>query len=139
MHYPSAKVISIVKYYFLGSPTAIAPEWIQSYIVIFDNVDGPDLLMSPEWDSDYHDGVKEGRFEPIEIEMDLGDNNLVYVQKERQPNGKYRVWYFIEFWYRNVWARVLGFGWESDVNHEYLESAGRAVLSKLEEAPLEHP
>ena len=128
-----------VIYYILGSPTAIAPEWIRSIIVMYDNVDGPDILNEPEWDQQYADKVRDGIWEPINYEMELGDDNRVYIRRKRQPNGKYKVWYFIEFWYRNVWASVSGYGWEPDVNHDYLENAAREILTKLEAAPLTNP
>jgi hypothetical protein len=113
--------------------TAIAPEWIRSYVVMYDSVDGPDIAKLPDWD-----WVDED-YEIIEMDLDLGEWNRVSIYKERQPSGKYYVVYSIEFNYRNVWTEILGAGLESDVRHEYLENAARAVLVKLEAAPLDNP
>jgi len=120
-------------YYDLVDSTAIAPEWIESYIVMYDSVDGPKIAKSPEWD-----WLEEDQ-EVIEIEMDLGDWNRVTIIRERQPNGKFYVWYTIEFIYRNIWTEVMAGGMESDVRHEYVEDAARIVLAKLEAAPLGEP
>jgi len=113
--------------------TAIAPDWIRSYIVMYDSVDGPDIAMLPEWNTVYED------FEIIKMDIDLGEWNQVSEYRERQPSGKYYVNYVIEFTYRNIWAEVMGIGLETDVRHEYLEDAARAVLAKLEAASLDYP
>jgi hypothetical protein len=113
--------------------TAIAPDWIRSYIVMYDSIDGPDIAMLPEWNTVY-----EG-YETIDLDLKLGEWNRVSVYKERQASGKYFLRYVIEFTYRNIWAEIYGSGIESDVRHEYLENAARAVLEKLEAAPLDFP
>jgi hypothetical protein len=120
-------------YYVLSDPTAIAPEWIRSYVVMYDKVDGPSIVISPEFEFPW-----EGA-EIVNIEMDLGDWSLVQIKKERQPSGKNLVWYAIEFIYKNVWAEVMGKGFESDINHQYLENLARIMLQKLENAPLGNP
>lgn len=121
-------------WYGLANETVVAPKWIQSYIVIYDNADGPSIAKSPKWD-----WVGENEEEILDIDIELGDWNRVYTVKERQSSGKVTVFYAIEFYYRNVWARVSGYGIESDIRHEYIENAARAVLEKLENAPLSMP
>jgi len=126
-------------WYNLVSPTAIAPEWIRSYIVMYQTAEGPTLAMGPEWNKDLFDQFKRGELERVEDKSDLGDENLAYFFRERQSDGQYFVVYYIEFRYRNVWAQVLGEGVESDVQPEYIENLARIVLSKLQEAPLSSP
>jgi len=117
------------------SDIPIAPDWIRSYIVIYDNIDGPLTAISPEfdWITDIDDA------EVLDIDLDLGDWNRTFMIRERQSNGEYRVFYHLEFIYKNVWAEIYGKGWESDVTHEYIEHAARKVLTKLQEAPLVEP
>jgi hypothetical protein len=125
-------------WYYLDSPTAIAPEWVMSYIVMYQTAKGPELAMSPEWNNVY-ENFKLGEYELVEKNLDLGDENLVYFEREMQPSGEYYVWYYIDFRYRNVWAEVLGQGLESDVRPDYIEELARIVLRKLQEAPLSSP
>lgn len=120
-------------YYGLVDDTVIAPEWIRSYIVMYDNVNGPSIAQSPEWD-----WAGEDR-EILDINVNLGDRSRVYTIRERQSSGKVYVFYAIQFSYRNVWAEVMGIGYESDIRHEYVENAARAVLEKLKNAPLSMP
>ena len=120
-------------YYDLVDSRAIAQEWIESYIVMYDSVDGPKIAKSPEWD-----WLEEDQ-EIVDIDLDLGDWNRVTIIRERQPNGKYYVWYTIEFNYRNIWTEVMAGGMESHVRHDYVEDAATVVLAKLEAAPLGEP
>ena len=93
--------------------------------------------MSPEWDTYFPENVKyDDGWEFLDLEMDLGEWNRTTIHRIRQSSGDYKIAYFIEFYYRNVWVRTAGVGWESDVNHEYVENAARAVLEKLLIAPL---
>lgn len=120
-------------WYYRASEIPIAPDWIQSYIVMYDSVEGPVVAKSDEYD-----WVDED-WEILDMDLDLGDWNRVSIFRERQSSGKYYVWYAIEFHYKNVWSEVLGQGLESDVQHEYIEDAALAVLEKLQEAPLSAP
>lgn len=121
--------------YVRVSDIPIAPEWIRSYIVMYDSISGPMIAKSPEFDSlMYMDNA-----DVSDIDLELGDWNRTIVERERQSNGEYRVYYQVEFVYKNVWGQVMGYGWESDVTHEYIENSARKVLSKLESAPLIEP
>ncbi|MBL7163438.1 MAG: hypothetical protein ISS57_12595 [Anaerolineales bacterium] len=120
-------------YYGRDDNTAVAPEWIRSYIVMYDSVEGPEIAKSPEWD--WLDDDEE----VVDIAMDLGDWNRVKLLKERQSSGKFYVIYAIEFHYRNVWAEVRAWGWESEIRHEFIEDAARVVLERLQNAPLAKP
>jgi len=116
-------------YYGRDDNTAIAPEWIRSYIVMYDSNEGP-RIAKEEWDWDDED------IEFLDIAMDLGDWNRTRVYKERSSGGKYYLRYAIEFYYRSIWAEIMVWGWESEIKHEFVENAARAVLEKLKNAPL---
>lgn len=116
-----------------NDPTKLAPEEIRSYVVMYETVEGAYLAVSPQWVFPL-----EG-FEEINLDIDLGDWARVMVSREMQGNGRARVWYQIEFIYRNMWASVMGWGWDSDVNHDYLENLARVMVSKMEAAPLANP
>lgn len=122
-----------IVYYDLVESTTIAPEVIESYLVMYDNVYGSKIAKSPEWDT-----LEENQ-EIIDIDLVLGEWNRVTIMRERQSNGKYYVWYAIEFIYRNIWTEVMAGGMESDVQHDYVENVARVVLAKLETAPLGEP
>ncbi len=84
--------------------------------------------MSPTWNNDLFDRVKNNEIEIVENNEVLGDETLITVKRERQASGKYYVWYDMEFRLRNVWTQVSGQGMESDVSLEYLMQAAKAVL-----------
>lgn len=116
-----------------NDPTKVTPEEIRSYVVMYETVEGAHLAHSPQWDY-----PNEG-FEEVNFDFDLGDWALVTVRRELQDNGRDQVWYQIEFIYQNIWGSVMGWGWESDVNHDYIENLARVMLSKMETAPLVNP
>ncbi len=61
------------------------------------------------------------------------------VASEIVDNSKNRVWRQISFAFRNVTVNVLGYGMDSDVQWDFLESLARIELAKLQEAPLSLP
>jgi len=126
-------------WYNLASPTAIAPEWIRSYIVMYKTAEGPALAMGPKWNKDFFDKIAQGELERVDMKLDLGDENIVYFERKRLSSGQYQVTYYIEFRYRNVWAEILGEGLEPNVRHDYLENLARIILKKLQAAPLSSP
>ena len=126
-------------WYNLVSPTAIAPEWIQSYIVMYKTAEGAELAMGQVWNKDTFESIRLGDLERLDKILGLGDENIVVFERKMQSSGEYYVWYYVEFRYRNVWAEVLGQGLESDVRPEYIENLARSVLKKLQEAPLSSP
>jgi hypothetical protein len=121
------------------SQTAIAPEWVQSYIVMYKTTEGPAIALGPVWNKDLFEDIRLGKITRLDDKLDLGDENIVTLKREMQPSGEYYVWYTIEFRYRNVLAEILGQGLESDVRPEYIENLARINLRKLQEAPLSSP
>lgn len=123
-------------WYHRAADTVIAPEWIESYVVMYKTAHGAALAMGPDWNNDFYDDVKSGKIEQFSSLADLGDANLVYRTRTRQSSGAYLVGYTIEFRYRNVWTEVYGEGGDSDIRPEALEQLARTVLERLKAAPL---
>ena len=78
----------------------------------------------------------ESGYSPIEVDFTLGDGTRACFDREMQSNGKYRVWYRLEFVYRNVYHAVVGWGWEDEVTIQYVKSVADTLLAKLERQPL---
>jgi hypothetical protein len=120
---------------FLRGTRAVAmPEQIFCQAVRYKTVEGA-MLTITELSSNKNE--KSENLKNLEIEMNLGDHNEVYLYKEITSGGDYYVHYSIEFVYRNYFASVEGFGLEKDVSHDFLEQLARKVLEKLEAAELE--
>jgi hypothetical protein len=120
---------------FLRGTRAVAmPEQIFCQAVRFKTSDGA-MLTITELSSNKNKRTEN--LKNLDIEMDLGDHNEVYLYKEITSGGDYYINYSIEFVYRNYFASVEGYGLEKDVSHEFLEGLARKVLEKLEAAELE--
>jgi hypothetical protein len=66
----------------------------------------------------------------------FGDFTRTCTSKEMQSGGEYRVWYRIEFVYRNYYHALVGFGWESDIRPGFIEDIAEILLATLQAAPL---
>lgn len=125
--------------YLRGSETASAPEELFCNIVEFETPEGARLSLT-----DYNlvamDEPGGTQWSYVERPgMDLGDIYLILSTREPQPGGVDRLWYRIEFSHQNYVGVVAGFGWENQVTHEFMENAARALLGKIEAAPLVQP
>ena len=125
-------------WYKLNDPAALAPEQIGCYIVFYRSSEGARLAISSQWHPIYKD-VADGKAQFDEKEFSLGDANLVYFSKERDPNGLIKINYNIEFIYHNALVVLTGHGLETRVSPGYVYEAARVVLSKLQSAPLVAP
>ncbi len=125
-------------WYTLEDNTKLAPEKIGCYIVFYRTGEGARLAIGPQWHPVYNE-AQEGIAELVDVNLDLGQSNLVYIYKEQEPNQDYLLDYNIEFIYRNTLTVITGHGLESRVKQSYLLDLARKVLSKLEAAPLSNP
>ncbi len=75
-------------------------------------------------------------FRLVESDLLIGDATNVCSFREMQSSGEARVWYRIEFSYRNVYHAVNGWGWEKDVRPEFVENVARTLAARLEKLPL---
>lgn len=118
--------------YARGTRAVLAPEEIYDNVVLYRTHEGALLIISEF--SQCRD--PENGFTLIEEDLNIGDATNVCIDIEMQPSGKNRVWYRIEFLYRNIFHAVIGWGWEEEVTLEFVEGIARVLLSKLEAAPL---
>lgn len=74
-----------------------------------------------------------------DIELNLGDTVSIEYLKEMTSGGVNRILYFTKFSYRNFVVDCYGWGWESDVPHQFMEDVARKMLNKLKMAELVYP
>jgi hypothetical protein len=123
-------------YYERGTRTVIAPEQIGDNPVLFRTSEGAKLLIAqfgtcvnPDLDPGFN-------FIPIQTDLKIGDLSNICIDRQMQSSGENRVNLIIEFSYRNVAHAVTGWGWEDEVQLDYLAAVARTFLAKLEDMPL---
>ena len=115
-------------YYQRGTRTVIAPEQIYDNPVLFKTTAGAQLLLTQ-----YSNCVDPDEdFVPVQTELKIGDMTNVCMIREMQSSGEYKIDLLIEFSYRNVTHTVAGWGWEKEVELDYLADIARTLLTKLE-------
>lgn len=119
-------------YYDRGTQTVIAPEEVYDNVVMYRDATGAALIMEKystcaDPDSDYAN---------VTFDFKIGDITRACTWREMQSNGENRVWYRIEFTYRNYYHAVGGWGWEDEVTLEYVAGIAQTLFEKLEQAPL---
>jgi hypothetical protein len=118
--------------YKRGTLTVTAPEEIYDNVVLYHTIEGAELIIS-----EFSNCVdRDSGYVLVESDVQIGDFTNVCTYKEMQSSGEYRIWYRIEFTYRNYYHAVAGWGWESEVKAEFVEKIARTLLAKLEAAPL---
>ncbi len=119
-------------YYFRNTKVVIAPEEMYDNIVMYRTAAGAQLII------DQYSSCKDrdSDFTLVETDFKIGDASNVCIRRQMQPSGDYRVWYRIEFSYRNYYHAVHGYGWEKEVRPEYVQQAAVTLLEKLKAAPL---
>jgi hypothetical protein len=109
-----------------------APEEIYNNVVLYRSADGAKLVL--EEFSSCKDPDNE--YTQVDPAPTIGDSANACIHKEMQSSGENRVTYRIEFIVRNVFHAVVGWGWEREVQAEYIADVARALLAKAEQAPL---
>jgi len=123
--------------YQRGTDSVRAPEEVYHNIIMYGSIEGAQItvmeynLLVSDWrDSDWVEADQE---------IIVGDTNVLMVKKIMQPSGKNRISFRFESSYRNYVSVIEIWGWEDDVTYEFLENASKAVIAKLEAAPLHEP
>jgi hypothetical protein len=125
--------------YVRGVEAAAAPEEFFCNIVKFETAEGA-LLSLNEYNLVAMAIPGDAHWDFVDRPaIRLGDANIILETREVQPNGESKIWYRIEFSYRNFVAVVAGWGREDEVQHEFIEAAARTVLEKMRSAPLSGP
>jgi len=121
-------------WYDRGTKTVIAPANVYHNIIQYKTAKGAQISITKHNcivrnDCDAYSFVERDY-------SDLGDVSIGMINKEMQSNGKNRVWYYVETAYRNYVSIVAGWGWEDEVEYEYVENIAQIALEKLKAAPL---
>jgi hypothetical protein len=120
--------------YLRGTIAAPLPEEIYCDIGFFETAAGA-LLAETKYN--YPTILSpEANWEIKDLPINIGDYTVV---AEIVDNNINRVWREIIFTYRNVSVLVLGYGMESDVQWEFVQSLAEMELAKLQAAPLTLP
>jgi hypothetical protein len=118
--------------YKRGTRTVIAPEEIWDNVILYRSIAGAQLVIQ-----EYSNCTdRDLGYTMIETDLKIGDLSEICFKKKMQSNGEYRVWYLIEFSYRNILHNIEGWGWQNEVRLEYLAEIAHTLLAKLEAAPL---
>ena len=123
-------------YYLRDTNAVIAPEQIGDNPVLFSTVEGARLLISQYGTCVYKDKNQNINFVPIQTDLKIGDLTNICISREMQSSGENKVDLIIEFSYRNVTHNISGWGWEDEVQLDYLANIARTLLAKLEAMPL---
>ncbi len=118
--------------YKRGTTAVVAPEELYDNVVLFRTIEGVRTLMekyalcsSPDTE-----------YVMVESDFKVGDDTHVCKYMEMQSGGENRVWYTIEFVNRNIYHRVLGWGWEDEVRPELIEKIATILNDNLASVPL---
>jgi hypothetical protein len=115
-----------------GTSTVNAPEEIYNNVVLYKTADGAKLVLE-EFSSCEDPDNEYTLVDPAPL---IGDATKACIHKEMQSSGENRVTYRIEFLTRNVFHAVVGWGWEREVDGDYVADVARVLLAKAEQAPL---
>jgi len=118
--------------YERGTRTVIAPEEVYDNPVLFRTTAGAKLVLTQY--STCSD--PDTKYIPVQTDLKIGDMTNVCMYREMQSSGENRVDLLIEFSYRNVYHTVSGWGWEDEVQLDYVAAVARTLLAKLEVMPL---
>jgi hypothetical protein len=125
--------------YVRGGEAAAAPEEFFCNVVEFETVEGAQLSLN-EYNLVALAVPGNAHWDFVDRPtIELGDENIILSTREVQPDGGSKIWYRIEFSYRNFVGVVAGWGREEEVRHEFVEAAARTLLEKMESAPLAGP
>ncbi|MAT43277.1 MAG: hypothetical protein CL609_13135 [Anaerolineaceae bacterium] len=119
-----------------GTRAVALPEEIFVNVVRYKTAEGA-YLAQTKYNLASRDDYDE--WELLDRDLDLGDYNEAYLYKERTSGGDYLVFYRVYFCYKNFGVDLYGYGYERDVQYEFVESLAQIVLDKLKTAELSMP
>ncbi len=118
--------------FYIGTQTVIAPEIVSDNVILYQTRDGARILFE-----EYNNCTDEELgFTVVESDFQIGDASISCILREMQPSGEYRVQYLIIFTYYNIAHNIWGWGWENDVQPEYIEAIAETLFDKIQEYPL---
>ena len=117
--------------YERGISTPIYPQTVADTVVSFRSVEGARLMMS-----DYSPCThQDSEYTLVETDLQIGDVTQYCTNIEMESTG-YRGTYALVFAYHNFYYAIEAYGWEREVPPDFLADVARALLAKLEAAPL---
>lgn len=124
-------------YYAKGTRTIYAPDEMSCSVVKFKTSQGATLLVT---DYSYRKRYPNENWEAVDLKIeDLGQVYDVERHVEVTSGGDKKINYCISYAYYNFGVETCGFGLEKDIVPEIIETGARAVLKKLQNAPLVFP
>lgn len=122
--------------YERGTKAIIVPEEVFCDVIKYKTTAGAKLSLT-----DYNDTKRAPADWKMtkEANQGIGDLSIEYKHTEITSGGDVRAWYDVEFTYRNLVAVTEGYGLQKEVDPSFVETEAKAVLSKLEQAPLSSP
>jgi len=122
--------------FYRGTNTVVMPQYAYCGVIQYKTAEGARLTI--EKYSLLAGGTRASslEFTDAKVDMILGDHNESIYATVTLPGGEVAKVYYVNFAYRNYGVECWGDGLETDVSHEFVENMARAVLAKLEAAPL---
>jgi hypothetical protein len=115
-----------------GDNSFVAPEQIEDTVVLYSTSAGASLVIT-----NYSRCDPANYFNPIPLEdPQIGDQSIACLSSVLQSDGQEKIWYYVEFRFRNFFHLVQGFGSYEDVRPGYIEAIAQTLLGKLQAAPL---
>jgi len=128
----TGRITGWIVYHKRGSDFVSAPEELFHNIVQYETVDGPIITMT-----EFAIDTRGDFWTRLDRDIDIGDLSIAYLSRESQAGGRFRVFYRVYTAYRNYLSVVHGYGWEEDVNYDFVDSLAQKMVDKLKDAPLE--
>jgi len=126
-----------VVYYAKGTRTVYAPDEIFNNVIMFNSSAGASLFVT---DYSYRKRFPKEEWEAVDNKIEnLGQVYDVERKVQVTSGGDKKIQYCISFAYYNYGVVTCGIGLEKDIVPEIIETGARAVLKKLQNAPLVFP
>ena len=117
--------------YERGISTPIYPQTVAGTVASFRSVEGARVMVN-----DYSLCTKrDSVYTLVETDLQIGDVTQ-YCTNIEMESTEYRGTYALVFSYRNFYHAIEAYGWEREVPLDFLADVARALLAKLEAAPL---
>ncbi|MEK6222637.1 MAG: hypothetical protein N2D54_10375, partial [Chloroflexota bacterium] len=120
-----------IKLFSIEDGTLLLPQRVRSTIIYYDDAAGAEIAFGAPWNPDF---VKEDAIFLDEVETNLGDQSYTVVYRDEFAPNRVLVKYEIVFIYKNVMAITTAWGYEEDVQHEFMLALAQTVFTRLQSA-----
>ena len=122
--------------YARGTKAVKMPEEVYCNVIQYKSAEGAQKIITQYTRRSRH--PTEG-WKAANIEIELGDVNDIEYKEKVTSGGDKQILYYVDFSYRNFAVECYGWGWEYDVEHQFMENTARVMLNKLKAADLTLP